>query len=111
MYGLRVNHISEVQRIFYQCDKIDKVLIYGSRAKGNFKKGSYIDMTLLGDGLTLANSIYPVMGMIDDLLLPYLFDISIYSQITNPGLLDHIERVGKVFYDRSQYQEFSPGTQ
>ena len=35
---------------------------------------------------------------LDDLLLPYTFDLSIYNQIDNPDLLEHIKRVGKDFY-------------
>jgi len=35
---------------------------------------------------------------IDDLLLPYIVDLSLYSQIDNAEFLDHIQRVGKMFY-------------
>jgi len=71
--------------------------LYGSRAKGNFKNGSDIDLTLKGDNisLTVLNSI---VNQIDDLLLPYSFDLSIFNKITNPDLIEHISRVGLVFY-------------
>ncbi|MDL2124807.1 MAG: hypothetical protein LWX51_17420 [Deltaproteobacteria bacterium] len=39
---------------------------------------------------------------LDDLLLPYTFDLSIYHHITSPDLIEHIERVGKVFYKRTE---------
>ncbi|MBU1171821.1 MAG: hypothetical protein KKD44_19885 [Proteobacteria bacterium] len=37
---------------------------------------------------------------IDDLLLPYSFDISIFADIDNPDLIDHIKRVGMIFYEK-----------
>lgn len=101
IYGLDDEIIRQLKGIFARYENIERVVIYGSRAKGNYRKGSDIDLTLQGEGLTLGNSVYPVMDEIEELMLPYTFDISVYSQIDNEGLLDHIKRVGKVFYERS----------
>lgn len=77
--------------------QVEKGVLYGSRAKGNFKPGSDIDLTLRGDGLTLS-----LLGNIDmaldDLLLPYEIDLSIYEQLDHAELLAHIDRVGRVIY-------------
>ena len=64
------------------------------------KKGSDIDLTLIGENLdlTLTNKIETE---IDDLLLPYTFDISIFPQLDNSKLIDHINSVGKTFYLKS----------
>jgi len=35
---------------------------------------------------------------LDELLLPYTFDLSILSHIKDDDMLDHIRRIGKVFY-------------
>jgi predicted nucleotidyltransferase len=79
--------------------QVEKGVLYGSRAKGNFKPGSDIDLTLRGDGLTL--SLLGDIGMaLDDLLLPYEIDLSIYEQLGHAELLAHIDRVGRVIYQR-----------
>lgn len=80
-------------------EQVEEVVIYGSRAKGNYKPGSDIDLTLKGRGLDL-KILNKISLDLDDLLLPYTFDLSIFSHIVNPEFLDHIERVGQVFYCR-----------
>ena len=47
------------------------------------------------------NVLLKIIGGIDELLLPYIFDVSILNDLTNPDLIDHIERVGKTFYERT----------
>jgi len=61
--------------------------------------GSDIDLTLKGEKLRL-KLLNKISIDIDDLLLPYSFDISIFHQITNPDLLEHIARAGVVFYKK-----------
>ena len=96
-FGLKENIIKQINDLFAKYPQIKKAVIYGSRAKGNFKKGSDIDLTLKGVGLNLS-VINSLLNELDDLLLPYTFDVSIFKQINNVGLVEHIERVGKVFY-------------
>jgi predicted nucleotidyltransferase len=97
-YGLKDKTVQDIKSIFSKNPLIEKVILYGSRAKGNYRTGSDIDITLFGKNLTLDNTVYPLMDKLDELYLPYTFDISIYSQIDNPDLIDHIKRVGVVFY-------------
>ena len=59
--------------------------MYGSRAKGNFKPFSDIDITLMGDRLTY-NTLSSLSDEIDDLLLPYSVDLSIYGKLKNADL-------------------------
>ena len=101
-FGLTKNTLISIQRSISKITQIDKVIIYGSRAKGNYRTGSDIDITLFGNNLTLDNSIYPLMDLLDDLYLPYTFDISIFEKIENQNLKDHINRVGQIFYEKSQ---------
>jgi predicted nucleotidyltransferase len=98
-FGLRNDIIENIQHIFEEFDQVDEVIIYGSRAKGNYKPGSDVDLTVKGKNLDL-KTINKISLKIDDLFLPYTFDISVYSQIENRDLIDHIERVGKVFYQK-----------
>lgn len=99
-FGLKKSVIDQTQKIFSQHPEIQKVLIYGSRAKGNFKNGSDIDLTMFGDNLPLQLQM-DVFEELDELYLPYKIDLSIYSRLENENLKEHIMRVGKLFYQRS----------
>lgn len=96
-YGLKNETIEKVIGIFSRFGEIEEAILYGSRAKGKYKPGSDIDLTLKGKGLNL-KLLNKISLELDDLLLPYTFDLSIYHHIQEPALIDHIQRVGKVFY-------------
>lgn len=100
-FGLKEKTIEQINKIFAKYSQIEKVILYGSRAKGSFKHGSDIDLTLIGNGLNLS-IINKISLAIDDMLLPYTFDISIYDQISNSDLIKHIEMVGVAFYERNK---------
>lgn len=73
--------------------------MYGSRAKGTYKPFSDVDITLLGIGLSRSH-LNRLMVDIDESSLPYFFDVSILSKITNPDLMEQIEKTGVVLYRR-----------
>ncbi|MNT95431.1 Nucleotidyltransferase domain protein [compost metagenome] len=77
-----------------------RVVIYGSRAKGNFREGSDIDLTFEGDAIDLPLML-KIENELDDLLLPYQLDLSVLAHIDDTGLRDHIARVGQVLYQRA----------
>jgi predicted nucleotidyltransferase len=99
MYGLSDTTMEKMNGVFSHFPEIEEVVVYGSRAKGNYRNGSDIDLTMKGDGLSdgISSKIWLAL---DDLLLPYMIDLSIYRQISNPDLIDHINRVGQIFYKR-----------
>lgn len=99
MFGLSDKDIDSIHSILQKNDKVRKVVIYGSRAKGTCKIGSDIDLVFYGDDLTL-DILHKIDGELDDLYLPYSFDLSIISYIDNENLLAHIDRIGKVFYQK-----------
>ncbi|MFW6310464.1 MAG: nucleotidyltransferase domain-containing protein [Prolixibacteraceae bacterium] len=99
MYGLKDIHITKIQSVFANYRSIEKAILYGSRAKGNYQNGSDIDITLVGENLDLS-TLFKIENEIDDLLLPYKTDISIFHKIENSDLVDHINRVGKVIYEK-----------
>lgn len=96
-FGLKEKTIEQINRVFAKYPQIKKAILYGSRANSNFKNGSDIDLTLKGKGLNLS-VVNKISIELDDLLLPYSFDISIFTKISNPDLVEHIKRVGVVFY-------------
>ena len=73
--------------------------MYGSRAKGTYKPFSDVDITLVGNDLSTTD-LADTMNAIDDLLLPYMVDVSLYHKLKSPELLDHISRRGIVVYHR-----------
>lgn len=99
--GLTKEEIDSMRAVFSKFKPIEEVVIYGSRAMGNFKPASDIDLTLKGENIDLS-LLTEIEFDLDDLMLPYKFDISIYNRITNPDFLDHINRVGKEVYNRKR---------
>lgn len=104
MYGLKPHTIKAIQDVFAKHKAIEKAILYGSRAKGNYRNGSDIDITLVGKTLTLSQQ-FSIETDLDDLLLPYKMDVSIFHKIENEDLIDHINRVGICLYDSSDNLE------
>ncbi|MEX0810799.1 MAG: nucleotidyltransferase domain-containing protein [Chitinophagales bacterium] len=100
LFGLESDDINKIHSVFSRYPQIEKVIIYGSRAKGNYRPGSDIDLVLLGEFLNLSIQL-ELENELDDLLLPYKIDIALLHKIENKDLLDHIDRIGKVFYEKS----------
>ena len=98
-FGLNQETIDKINSVFEKHPEIEKVIIYGSRAKGNYRAGSDIDLTLIGNNLE-HNLAGTVNSEIDDLNTPYLFDVSVFGKLNSPSLKEHINRVGKVFYKK-----------
>ncbi|MCF2949114.1 nucleotidyltransferase domain-containing protein [Paraglaciecola aquimarina] len=98
-YGLPQQTLDGILAVLaeYQC--VEQAILYGSRAKGNYRPGSDIDVALKGALLNMP-SLYEIMDKLEQLDLPYEIDLSLYSQIENTSLLEHIERVGQVIYQR-----------
>ena len=99
-YGLSETVIKKLLDVFSSTTEIDEVVLFGSRAKGNFKEGSDIDLALKGINLSI-NTIRKFELDIDNLLLPYVVDLVIYSNITEPLLTAHIDRAGICLYKKN----------
>ncbi len=99
--GLSAGTLEQICATLARFLQVAQGVLYGSRAKGNFKPGSDIGLTLRGDGLTLS-LLGDIDMALDDLLLPYEIDLSIYEQLGHAELVAHIGRVGRVIYQKSQ---------
>jgi predicted nucleotidyltransferase len=95
--GLTTEHSQAILELLRSSQAVKEIRLYGSRAKGNFREGSDIDIALKGvdqkerDRLLLAY---------DELYLPWALDLVVYEQLESPTLKDHIDRVGKVLFSR-----------
>ena len=100
--GLSASVIQKIRAVLNLYPQVEKAVLYGSRAKGSYKNGSDIDLTLCG-GADLTLSVrHRIATELDDLLLPHTIDLSIFRDIGDPDLIDHIQRVGMTFYERRQ---------
>jgi uncharacterized protein len=95
--GLTNEVYNKMIKVFQTFPEVQKVILYGSRARGNYKAGSDIDLSLIGDQLETSHQL-KIENALDDLLLPYKMDISLYENIDNENLRQNIDREGVVFY-------------
>jgi predicted nucleotidyltransferase len=93
--------IDRIKAIFSKYRQIESVLIYGSRAMGNYRPSSDIDLTIKGKNIDISLQT-KIEFDLDDLMLPYKFDISVYDKIRNPEFLEHIDGEGKEIYKREE---------
>ncbi|MBF0621467.1 MAG: nucleotidyltransferase domain-containing protein [Magnetococcales bacterium] len=96
--GLSVEVLNQLCTVFHHVAQIQKVLLFGSRAKGVYRPDSDIDLALVGVGDDLLAEL--VSEVLDSLPLPYHFDVKAYDSLTYPPLIEHIKRVGVPLYQR-----------
>ena len=100
-HGLPATAVERIQGVLAHYPAVEKAVLYGSRAKGTYRPGSDIDLTLCGGDLN-HTLLTRIDNELDDLLLPYTIDLSIYANIDDPDVIAHIRRVGLVFYEQSE---------
>lgn len=99
MFGLSTKDINEIIHVISQFPAVREAVIFGSRAKGNFKTGSDIDIAIKGENVS---AVLPQIHfkLEEDTSLPFFFDLIDYSSISNPDLTDQINRVGISLFKR-----------
>ena len=98
--GLSEIQVEKMQTIFSKYLEVESAILFGSRAKGNFRNNSDIDIVLNGDiSLTIRNKIF---NDLEELDLPCEIDLIIFDKIDNQELIKHIENVGISLFDRNE---------
>lgn len=82
--------------------EIEQVILFGSRAKNTYKKGSDVDLAIKGQRVNYDTAIHLAAVLNEEKTLPYFFDVLNYHTITEKALLDHIDRVGVVVFDKNR---------
>lgn len=100
-YGLQEPVIEKICTVLAKFPQVEKAVLYGSRAKGDYVNGSDIDLTLYGGADLSLSILNKISDGLDDLLLPYTIDLSIFHDISDPDVVEHIQRVGMTFYVRN----------
>lgn len=104
-FGLRQSDIDYIVRVISEFSEIEKAVIFGSRAKGDFKPGSDVDIAIYGENITF-DTVSAVHSMLEEQgPLPYFFDIVDYTHLDHKDLKEHIDRVGKVIFERKRAAE------
>lgn len=93
MYGLTGRQLSDIRSVLSRYPQVESAILYGSRARGDYKTYSDVDIVLKGNDLTHV-CLSQIEAQLDDLLLPYSIDLSDIGMIANPALLDNICRDG-----------------
>ena len=98
-YGLKDRDFKYIIESIRTLSEITEVILFGSRAKGNFKTGSDVDIAIKGENITHSTITRFSYLLNEEKPLPYYFDIVHYEKINEPELKEHIDRVGIVFYE------------
>jgi predicted nucleotidyltransferase len=99
-HGLSATTMGKIRETLARFPDVEKAVLYGSRAKGIARAGSDIDLVLFGSDLN-QSILSRIEDAVDDLLLPYRVDLSIFARISHEDLLEHIRRVGVTLYERA----------
>lgn len=100
IFGLTIETYNMICKVFESYSKIEKVIIYGSRALGTFKPGSDIDLCLVGEEIS-DDIVSSLKTETDELNTPYFFDISVYHVISSTHLVNHIDTYGLIFFSKT----------
>ena len=100
-FGLADDDLNWIIQRISSFTEIDKVILFGSRAKENYKRGSDIDIAIYGQKID-----FHVVSHLQALLqeqshMPYMVDVVDGTHLTHEALREHIDRVGQVIYVRS----------
>ena len=99
--GLEESEIEKICGVFKNNKKILRAVVFGSRAKGNYRKYSDIDIALWGE--LDSRDAQHIADELEELPLIYKFDVAAYDKISNAELKAHIDRVGRIIYNRDTY--------
>jgi len=97
-FGLDENIIEKITKVFENQPKVDKAFIFGSRAKGNYRADSDIDIAVKGYDLTVED-ILKMSAAIEKAAIGFEVDLVDYDSIKEKALKDHVDRIGIEFYN------------
>lgn len=98
--GLRASDLELIAQAANRQPEIEQLILFGSRAKGNYRKGSDVDLAVQGEGVTYESVTKLAVQLNEILPLPYMFDVLDYNTLAEPALKEHIDRVGIEIYTR-----------
>jgi predicted nucleotidyltransferase len=101
MFGITEKSFRLIIDTLKQYPEIQKTILFGSRALGNYKNGSDIDIAIVGKNIDLGFCIKLSAHFNQKLPIPYKVDIINYILLKNSGLKQHIDNKGIVIYENN----------
>ena len=101
-HGLSVKTFAQIAEVLAKFPAVERAMLFGSRAKGTSRRGSDIDLALVGASLNW-RTVGKIYDALDDLLLPYRFSLIVYDESTDSDVAAHIARVGVPVFRRDQF--------
>lgn len=99
-YGINEKSMELLLDTFSKYPQIEEVILFGSRAKGNYKRGSDIDIAIKGKQCSADLALKLQSYINEELLIPYMVDIVDYQSLNHVELKNYIDRVGKSIYHK-----------
>jgi predicted nucleotidyltransferase len=100
MFGLRQSDIDIITSLGEQNPAIEAILIYGSRVRDDYRRGSDVDLALVGE-LIWSDVLYFLRVLNEELPTPYFYDVLHLDTLSNEALKEHIKIEGKIVYERT----------
>ena len=107
MFGLKESDILTLHQVLASYTSVTEAYIFGSRAKGNFKNGSDVDIAIKGNGISYDLVLDIATYLNEETLMPYRFDVLDYHSINIKELSEHIDRVGILLYKNNHLEELN----
>ena len=104
--GLNESVVLKINKVFAGFENIKEVHIFGSRVKNTFKAGSDIDLVIMHSDVN-PKELISIESKLEALLLPYKIDLCVYEKLENIKLIEHIDRLSRLFYDQVAYAKNS----
>ncbi|MCL2753317.1 MAG: nucleotidyltransferase domain-containing protein [Defluviitaleaceae bacterium] len=99
MFGLRQSDIDIIQKIGRDNPKIMRIFVYGSRSRGNYRKGSDVDLAFVGE-VSSRDIAWISSELNEELPTPYFYDVVHYDTIADEDFKRRVAEEGKVVYER-----------
>jgi predicted nucleotidyltransferase len=94
--GLTSQELDLLTQVFRRHPEVTSAKLFGSRAKGTHRPDSDVDLAVWGD--VDATRAEDIAADLDELPLPYRFEVQPFDLIKLPTLCDHIQRIGIPVY-------------
>lgn len=105
-FGLLESDMITITEVLRKHKSVEEANLFGSRAKGNFRPGSDVDLALVGKNLDFEVVAHISYILNEETNMPYKFDIVNYHCIQEPELIQHIDRVGIEIFNRDKEIQF-----
>ena len=99
MFGLSASDIARLIQVISSYPDVEEAIVFGSRAMGNYKPCSDVDIALKGN-LKPQTADNIAIELNERIPLPYKFDVVAYPSLSNRPLSDHIDQYGKTLFKR-----------